>query len=55
MTVEDLIDELKQMPQTAMVEIESDDWFGIIIGVNYSGGVVTIRLESMPDVVDDGE
>jgi hypothetical protein len=47
MTVEELLDELKQMPMTARVETD----LGAVVSVMYALGIVSMELEG----VDEGD
>lgn len=45
MTVEDLIDLLRDMPQTALVEIEVDEEFCSPLSLNYDRGIVLVQTD----------
>jgi hypothetical protein len=46
MTVEELIEALRQMPPTSRVEIETEEYFVDIVGVKYERGVTSIGVET---------
>jgi hypothetical protein len=49
MTVEELIEALREMPPTSLVEIESNDNFFKPVEVQYEMAITTIRCERDDD------